>query len=646
MSKYRRKTSMLLLSAALLVSIFIPANVAMAIDPKIIITPIDFPNQGILRWEYFIKKPVYSAVIGTDGTIFFGADDGKLYAMNPDGSIKWNFTMGMRVSQVPAIGADGTIYAGSAQKKKFYAINPNGTLKWEIATEAAHPDDGNIYIGAGYIAPAKVGADGTIYVGFDNSLFAIRPDGTTKWAYETRNNTRAAPAIDTDGTIYVATPDNKLHAIIPNGSKKWIFTATEGMYAGPTIGPDGTIYVGSNDSRLYAISRDGKKKWEYKTGAHIQTTPVVGTDGTIYIGSMDEMLHAVNSDGSRKWTFAINGLTTSSPKIGADGTIYIGSNDHKLYAVKPDGKLKWEYLMESTIYQSSPAIGADGTVYIGTYGGRFYALGTVGASSVTVNKNAIQLNTGENETLTATVVPAAASNKNVAWSSSDDRIASVDSMGKVTGVSSGTATITVTAVDGGFIATCQVTVTAPANQAPAFSDISGHWAAANVTRAVELKIARGYPDGTFRPNGSITRAEFCVMLMNGLQPTVQGVPLKFIDTDKIGGWAAKAVAQAVQLGITRGYQDGTFRPGAQITHSEMIVMVVKALGLPVDPDAKTGFADDNEIPLWAKGAVAAAEHIGITGYITTNRFEPKMLATRAEALTAILNMLDFFGDGI
>lgn len=654
MLKYRRKTSMLLLSAVLLGSVVIPTPVAMAIDPNIIVTPIDpiippireesiiitppfFLNQGILRWAYFINSGLHSAVIGTDGTIYVGTDDGKLYAMNPDGSKRWDFPIGPQVSEVPAIGADGTVYAGSSKNKKFYAINPDGSEKWVYET------------GFAPIAPAKVGADGTIYVGFGTSLFAIRPDGTKKWEYAAKSYINAAPAINTDGTIYVASKDNKLHAIKPNGKMKWIFTETEkgGMHAGPTIGSDGTIYVGSDDSRLYAIWPDGFKKWVYEAGEVIITTPVIGTDGTIYIGSR-EMLHAVNSDGKQKWTFPTTGFV-NNPKIDAAGTIYIGSSgssDQKLYAVKPDGKLKWEYLTD-TGFHSSPVIGADGTVYIGNYG-RFYAiysLGTVEASSITVNKNAIQLKSGESETLTATVVPAAASNKNVAWSSSDGRIASVDSMGKVTGVSSGTATITVTAVDGGFIATCQVTVTAPANQSPSFSDITGHWAAANVTRAVELKIASGYPDGTFLPDGSITRAEFCVMLMNGLQPTVQGMPLKFKDTEKIGGWAAKAVAQAVQLGITSGYQDGTFRPGAQITHSEMIVMVVKALGLPVDPDAKTGFADDTEIPNWAKGAAATAEHIGITGYITNNRFEPKMLATRAEALTAILNMLDFLGDG-
>ena len=79
-------------------------------------------------------------------------------------------------------------------------------------------------------------------------------------------------------------------------------------------------------------------------------------------------------------------------------------------------------------------------------------------TGVTLNKTALTLNIGANETLSATVAPADATNKKVTWKSSDAAVATVDTNGKVTAVKAGEATITVTTEDGGKTATCKVTV--------------------------------------------------------------------------------------------------------------------------------------------------------------------------------------------
>ena len=86
---------------------------------------------------------------------------------------------------------------------------------------------------------------------------------------------------------------------------------------------------------------------------------------------------------------------------------------------------------------------------------------TVSVTGVTLNKSTLSLNVGASETLTATVAPADASNKNVTWASSNTTIATVDASGKVTGLAKGTVTITVTTEDGAKTATCKVTVTIP-----------------------------------------------------------------------------------------------------------------------------------------------------------------------------------------
>lgn len=82
-------------------------------------------------------------------------------------------------------------------------------------------------------------------------------------------------------------------------------------------------------------------------------------------------------------------------------------------------------------------------------------------TGVTLDKTSLTLKEGENTTLTATVSPEGATNSSVAWTSSNETVATVDANGKVIAMATGSATITVTTTDGGYTATCQVTVTRP-----------------------------------------------------------------------------------------------------------------------------------------------------------------------------------------
>jgi hypothetical protein len=189
------------------------------------------------------------------------------------------------------------------------------------------------------------------------------------------------------------------------------------------------------------------------------------------------------------------------------------------------------------------------------------------------------------------------------------------------------------------------TPTATPTPTPAInvSDISGHWASADIKQAISIGIVTGYPDGTFKPNHAVSRAEFIVMLMNALKPQEDGGELIFKDTAKIGAWAQKAVAQAIQAGIVKGYEDGTFRPNAEITRAEMVAMLANALGKSLEVNTATGFADDKDIPEWARASVAYVKQAGIVKGKGNNEFNPQDHATRAEAITVLLNMLSQAG---
>jgi len=120
-----------------------------------------------------------------------------------------------------------------------------------------------------------------------------------------------------------------------------------------------------------------------------------------------------------------------------------------------------------------------------------------------------------------------------------------------------------------------------------------------------------------------------------------GAALEFNDEAGIGEWAKQGIAQAVEAGIVNGYSDGSFRPNAKISRTEMVTMIVNAFGLANNTGASTVFADDEEIPAWAKSAVAAAVENGLIQGIGGNKFAPNQTATRAESVVILLRALEY-----
>ncbi|SFL44170.1 Heme-binding NEAT domain-containing protein [Paenibacillus sp. 1_12] len=196
------------------------------------------------------------------------------------------------------------------------------------------------------------------------------------------------------------------------------------------------------------------------------------------------------------------------------------------------------------------------------------------------------------------------------------------------------------------------TSTQPGNQAPtdsaggnpavgsSFGDLENHWSKAAVERAISLGIVNGYEDGSFRPNGEISRAEFTVMIGRTLKLEGSGTKLDFADLDNVPTWAKPYLEQAVEAGIISSYEDRTFRADRKITRSEIAVMVARALKLPLDTNETSTFADAQNIPGWASASVAAAAKKGIINGRDNNMFAPQDRATRAEAVTLILALID------
>jgi outer membrane protein assembly factor BamB len=156
--------------------------------------------------------------IADDGTIYVCSWDDYLYALYPNGTMKWRVNTNYGCSNNPSIGPDGTIYVANYD---LYAINPDGTVKWIFPL-------GDLRLDA-FAAPA-ISADGIIYIGacidYDHGvggeLIVVNPDGTERWRSGSICNEGivASPAIAKDGTVYIVSLNNEeVHsgAVDPKG---------------------------------------------------------------------------------------------------------------------------------------------------------------------------------------------------------------------------------------------------------------------------------------------------------------------------------------------------------------------------------------------------------------------------------------------
>ena len=119
------------------------------------------------------------------------------------------------------------------------------------------------------------------------------------------------------------------------------------------------------------------------------------------------------------------------------------------------------------------------------------------------------------------------------------------------------------------------------SQENGYSDVAqGQWFNAAVSTLSKAGIISGYPDGSFRPNGSITRAEFATIAVRFFDVQYDGAHL-FPDID--GHWAQDYIDQAGSAGLVSGYPDGTFAPDRSITRAEAVTLVNRTLDRHSDP---------------------------------------------------------------
>lgn len=168
------------------------------------------------------------------------------------------------------------------------------------------------------------------------------------------------------------------------------------------------------------------------------------------------------------------------------------------------------------------------------------------------------------------------------------------------------------------------------------SDVSGNWAETQINDWVSKGLAKGDLNDTFRPNHTITWAEFFALVNRAFGYTkTKTVPNKFSDVLETD-WFSGDIAKAVAIGYVSGYADGTIKPENPISRQEVAAILSKIFMLTSENlDHLNGFTDKRQIPQWSQSAITSVVGKGYLKGYPDGRFQPRKSITRAEAIAVL-----------
>lgn len=276
-----------------------------------------------LYTPFSVKTYGGGSAVGPDDVIYQGAYDGKLYAINEDGTQKWAYdtnATNKRLECIPAVNSEGNVVYVIDGDNVLHAINTsNGNNKWSQNLEGT----------AGAVAIDK---DGKIYAGTQNYIYAFDNEGTQLWKVSANVTERGSFAID--GTTLYAAQKGGAGLVAINagdGSVKWTVPANGDSYF-PVVDKEGAVYfVDKGGKSLYAVNSQGILEWRIEATAGLNyCCPVIDENGIIYFGAMDGIIHAVDtSTGEEIWRITTNDSGNNAKimagmTVGPDKNLYVG----------------------------------------------------------------------------------------------------------------------------------------------------------------------------------------------------------------------------------------------------------------------------------------------------------------------------------
>jgi outer membrane protein assembly factor BamB len=224
--------------------------------------------DGTQRWAAPRDQSVWTTPAfgqgSESGNSFWGSVDLYAFSLDQNGRLRWQtFTPGY-VTSSPALGSDGTVYVGSFDHR-LYALDPDtGEARWSF------PTDAHIY-GSAALGSGPQGETSAIYIGSaDGSVYALDPSGRLLWRYDTGDPIRSSPVVGqkprgSGQIVYVGSSNGKLYALdAATGERRWSFDTTprnpalrdrNDLNGSPALDRHG-VYIGGEHGRVWFIPYD------------------------------------------------------------------------------------------------------------------------------------------------------------------------------------------------------------------------------------------------------------------------------------------------------------------------------------------------------------------------------------------------------
>jgi outer membrane protein assembly factor BamB len=332
-----------------------------------------YPTNVTLKWQLAVDYLTFQPLaLSPDASTlyavrlnFLAIDLAAVDPLNPNYPDAYAFTLWTTNSwyfEQPAVATDGTIYGsigydGNSDRYTFAALSPaDGSVLWTF-------EDPQPYQMWGFSGAPAIGSDGTLYIANQTNVYALTTNGTMKWFYAFPTNNLSlgfaafnysSPVVGADGTVYVNSDGGALFALHPaNGSLKWYRPPPSDLgyslwpSGSPAIGPDGTIYFGHGNYFFAVNPANGTYRWTINYGPNwdaFDWSPAVGGDGTIYVETLNPegtALLAINpTNGTPKWTNQLSDdwLNQTQCECAKRGSIAIAA-DGEIYLADWDGTL-------------------------------------------------------------------------------------------------------------------------------------------------------------------------------------------------------------------------------------------------------------------------------------------------------------------
>lgn len=171
-----------------------------------------------------------------------------------------------------------------------------------------------------------------------------------------------------------------------------------------------------------------------------------------------------------------------------------------------------------------------------------------------------------------------------------------------------------------------------------FADMAEHWAKDAVKSLSQSGIIGGFPDGTFKPDESVTRAQFTVMVAKALK--IESDEKSDLSDVLEGSWYEKSVNAAVKAGIIGGMGDGKFCPDEYIKRQDALLILYRAFGEKLEKGEGKTFADSEKISDYAKEAIKHLSAAGIANGTDTGEIMPLDATSRAEVAAMLARILE------